>query len=323
MLKDHSPILVTGGCGFVGSELTSQLLAQGYEVVVADDLSNPQSQVKDGYKFYHVDVGDREKSKDIFKEISACIALASVRGAIGFVDRNPAEVLSGNNSIFNGTFLGSVHAGVKRIIYISSSMVYASCRRFPTTEEMISMMPVPQTVFGLSKLMGEGYCRSFYKEYGLEYTIIRPSNIYGSLELPGKKAGDTHVIPELCQKILTSTGPIELLGNGKQTRCFIHVKDLVSGIITALESEEAINEDFNMGHPDEITIEELARKLCWYCTGQNSMDAKFLYKNGFAEDVQRQRMDISKAKQRLGWEPHISLDEGLREVVENLKKRLQ
>ncbi len=114
MIAPPQRILVTGGAGFVGSRLTSLLLAKGYQVVVADDLSNPQSASRPGYDFLHADMGDPAACDRAFRGVDACIALASRRGAIGYVHRNPTEILVGNSRIYSATFGAALRAGVRR-----------------------------------------------------------------------------------------------------------------------------------------------------------------------------------------------------------------
>lgn len=312
-------ILVTGGCGFVGSEVVSQLLARGYEVVVADDLSNPQSRVKPGYEFLQIDIGGKETARRAFEGVDACIALASRRGAIGYVHRSPTDIITGNNCIYNGTFQAAVEAQVRRLVFISSSMVYESCRSFPTRESDLATTSMPKSVFGFSKLMGERYCQAFWQEFSLPYTIIRPSNVYGINEIPGDKVGDTHVIPDLFKKIVSGQYPVELLGDGLQTRCFVHVSDIARGIIFALESESATNEDFNISGAEEVQIIKLAEMIWEFC-GKNGV-FRVSFTAGFPQDVERQFPDIGKARRMLGWEPQVPFNKGLQDVVAWLRER--
>ncbi len=319
MNSSFKRIIVTGGCGFVGTALVPLLSEKGYHVVVADDMSNPQSQVREGYEFLHIDVGDLNAVRKAFQDADACIALASRRGAIGYVHRNPTDIMTGNHRIYNGTFSAAAEAGIQRLVFISSSMVFENSFSFPTRESDLPTLPAPKSIFGFSKLSGEWYCQAFWREFGLPYTIIRPSNVYGINEVAGDEVGDTHVIPELFKKMASGQHPVELLGDGQQTRSFIHSTDLARGVIAALESDDAVNEEFNMGGMEEIRILDLA-KLIWDLCGMNG---KFqaTYKPGFHNDVTRQFLDISKARKLLGWHPQVSLEVGLKEVVEWLREQ--
>lgn len=306
-------VLVTGGCGFVGSVVVSMLLEKGYEVVVADDLSNPNSRVKPGYEFHQVDIGDRDSARKAFHGVDACIALASRRGAIGYVFRNPIDILVNNNRIYQSTFEAAMEAQVQKLVFISSSMVYESSTNFPSRESDVVGIPTPVSVFGRSKLMGEWFCRAFGQAFGLPYTIIRPSNVYGINELPGEQVGDAHVIPDLYRKITSGQYPVELLGDGRQTRCFIHVSDIARGIVTALENARAIGEDFNIAGAEEIEMVKLAELIWQHC----GMKKEFcsIGVPGFPQDVQRQFPAINKARDVLGWQPQVGFGDGLHEVI--------
>lgn len=310
-------VLVTGGAGFVGSELVPLLDDRGYEVVVADDLSNPQSSPPDRGEFLEVDIGDPDAALRAFRGVDLCVALASRRGAIGYVHRHPTEILIKNNQIYEQTFRRAAEVGVNRLVFVSTSMVYERAEEFPTPEGVVEEIPPPGSVFGRSKLIGEWYCRTFERSHDLEHVIVRPSNIYGPDELPSEKVGDSHVIPDLFLKIRSGQHPLELLGDGRQTRAFVHVRDLARGLVRALEAGvEATGEAFNLGGPEEIEIRELARVL-WELSGR---DESFGVETveGFPHDVPRQLLDISKAERLLGWEPRVGLREGLAEVVERL-----
>ena len=312
-------VLVTGGCGFVGTEVVSLLLAKGHQVVVADDLSNPQSQAKSGYDSLRVDVGDPDAARAAFKGVDACIAMASRRGAIGYAHRNPTDIITGNSRIYDGTFRAAAEAGVRRLVFVSSSTVYENARIFPTRERDIATIPTPKSVFGFSKLIGEGYCRAFWQEFSLPYTIVRPSNVYGINEVAEDKVGDSHVIPELFKKVASGQHPVELLGDGRQTRSFVHTTDLARGIVTALESDHAANEDFNMGGTEEIQILDLAEMIQELCGKTGEFEVS--HTEGFPNDVRRQFLDTAKAQTMLGWRPQVSFKDGLREVVDWLLAR--
>lgn len=313
-------ILVTGGCGFIGSEVTRQLLERGYQVRVVDDLSKPESRVTEGYEFRKIDLGNRAETLHAFEGADICINLAAKIGGIGYFHKYPATILSENNRIYSNTFEAAVKHNLRRIIYISSSMVFESTPIFPSREEDVGRIPPPLTAYGFSKLIGEWYCRAFAGEYGLPYTIIRPFNAFGINEEPGEEVGYAHVIPDLVKKILFGQYPLELLGDGEQTRCFTHVRDVAWGIILAMESETATNEDFNLGTSEEIRIVDLARNLFELCRPNVEFQVKFI--KGFEFDIRRRVPDASKAKRLLGWEPTVRFEDGLREVVEWLKERL-
>ena len=314
-------VVVTGGCGFIGTEVVRQLLAKGYPVRVVDDLSKPESQVSDAYEFVQFDLADPARTLQAFKGMDVCINLASKIGGIGYFHKYPATIISENSKIYSSTFEAAARCGMERMVYISSSMVFESTETFPSREEDIFHIPPPVTSYGMSKLIGEYYCRAFLAEHKLPYTILRPFNAFGVNEAPGDEVGYAHVIPDLIKKALCDHGPMEILGDGQQTRSFTHVRDVTSGIIRAMESPAAVNEDFNLGTSEEVQILDLARMVFELCRPGEAFRVKHV--GGFEYDIRRRFPDASKAKRLLGWEPRGHLKDGLVEVVEWCRQRLQ
>ena len=313
-------IIVTGGAGFIGQYVIKELLAKGHVITVADNLSKDESKIPKGVNFVNVDLTDKQKTIEAFKDHDICINLASKIGGIGYFNKLPATILSENNKIYSSTFEAAVACKIKRMVYVSSSMVFESTNIFPSKESDLSKIPPPVTGYGFSKFIGEYYCRKFQQEFGLDYTIIRPFNAYGVNEFPGEYIGYSHVIPDLVKKTLQGQYPLELLGDGEQTRCFTNVKDLARGIVIATFSDNAINEDFNMGTSTETKMIDLAKKIWKVMNQEKEFQVKFV--EGFKHDIKRRVPDVSKAKEVLGWEQEIDFEEGLKEVVEWLKEEL-
>lgn len=307
-------VVVTGGCGFIGSEVVKQLIERGYTVRVIDDLSKPESTVADDYEFIRQDLTDFEKAPGLFSGFDFCVNMAAKIGGIGYFHKYPATILSENNKIYSGTFEAAVEVGMERMVYVSSSMVFESTDRFPSREVDLPAVPAPITSYGFSKLIGEQYCRAFWDEYQLPYTICRPFNAFGVNEAPGEEVGYAHVIPDLTKKILTGQSPLEILGNGRQTRCYTHVSDIADGIITAMESPAAVNEDFNISSPRETAVDELAGMIFDLC--RPGQDFKIAYVPGFEHDIQRRVPDTAKAAELLGWRAQYELGDKLPEVVD-------
>ena len=319
--------LVTGGAGFIGSEIVRQLLSNGHYVRVADNLSkkDPSTMLRTSaysnkkLEFINVDLTDYQKTKKVFAGIDICINAAAKIGGIGYFHKYPATILSENNKIYSSTFEAAVTAKIKRMVYISSSMVFESATNFPSKENDVEKIPPPVTAYGFSKSTGEWYCRAFWDQYKLPYSICRPFNAYGINEYPQKEPGYAHVIPDLVRKILSGQYPLELLGDGEQTRCFTHVSDVADGIITVALNAEAKNEDFNIGNDKEIKMIDLAKKIWQLMNPKKPFKVKFV--TGYKFDIQRRVPDVSKAKKMLNWEPKVNFNEGLLEVIEWLKKK--
>jgi nucleoside-diphosphate-sugar epimerase len=218
------------------------------------------------------------------------------------------------------TFEAAVRHRMNRVVYVSSSMVFESATRFPSKESDLAEIPPPVSAYGFSKLSGEWYCRAFADQFDQKYTICRPFNAYGINEFPGEEVGYAHVIPDLAKKVLSGQDPIEILGDGEQTRCFTHVSDIARGVIMALESDRAINDDFNISSPEETRIVDLARRIFDLCeTGR-----EFAWKPmpGFTYDIRRRIPDTAKASEVLGYTAEVDLNDGLGEVISWLRQTL-
>ena len=311
--------LVTGGAGFIGSEIVRQLLNRGYQVRVADNLSKKDTQIDKRAQFIKVDLTNKEETNNVFTGVDICINAAAKIGGIGYFHKFPATILSENNKIYSSTFEAAVRNKIKRMVYISSSMVFESAKTFPSKEEDIFKIPSPVSSYGFSKLSGEWYCKSFWDEYRLPYSICRPFNAYGINEFPEREVGYAHVIPDLIRKILDGQYPLEMLGDGQQTRCFTHVSDIADGVITASLHKNAKNEDFNIGTDKEIKMIDLAGGI-WHVMGMQQ-PLKVKYTEGFKFDIRRRVPNVEKAKKLIGWKPKVKFENGLKEVIAWLQKQ--
>jgi nucleoside-diphosphate-sugar epimerase len=314
-------IIVTGGCGFIGREVVAQLVARGDEVTVVDDLSKPESAAPPGAKFVRQDLTDPKGSRAVFAGFERCVHLAAKIGGIGYFHRHPATILSDNDKIYGSVFEACAHHKYKRIVYISSSMVFEKALSFPSKESDLPSTPVPLSAYGFSKLSGEWYCHAFKDEHGLDYSIVRPFNAYGVNEAPGEEIGEAHVIPDLAKKILDGQDPLEILGDGEQTRCFTHVSDIARGVLAVLDSPKAVNEDFNISSPEEMKMKDLARMI-WALIKGKDVPLRLKHVPSFKHDVQRRVPSVEKAKKVLGFEARVSLASKLPEVVDYVKTRV-
>lgn len=295
-----------------------QLIEKGYKVRVVDDLSKKEAKVPKGCEFLRLDLTSKEAAVKAFKGVVYCIHLAAKIGGIGYFHKYPATILSENNKLYSSVFEAAVESGIKRLVYVSSSMVFESTNKFPSKESDVRKIPPPLTSYGISKLIGEQYCIAFAEQFDLQYTICRPFNSYGINEAPGEEVGYAHVIPDLIKKILSGQYPLELLGNGKQTRCFTHVSDIASGIIMAMENPRAVNQDFNIGTDRETRMIDLAKLIFKLCKTGRPFKVQFV--PGFTHDIKRRVPSSQKARKILGWRPVKKLEKELPSIIEWIKK---
>lgn len=318
-------VLVAGGAGFVGSHLVDLLLTQkDMTIKVVDNFTKGKREnikhnlVNPDFELVNLDLRDENSAKEVMKEVDFVFLLAASIGGIGFFHKYPASILDTNAILISNILNAAVQIDIKRLIYVSSSMVFERADEFPTPEEAIERTPVPLTSYGFSKLMGEYYCRAYSEEYGLKYTILRPFNVYGPREYPGEEVGEAHVIPDLVLKIIRGVYPLPILGTGDQTRSFTYVNDIVEAMYTALKNKNAENQDFNIGSSEETSIKELAIKL-WEICGRKEQ-IKFECLPSYKFDVKRRVPNTLKAKRLLGWEAKTPLREGLKKTVRWLER---
>jgi nucleoside-diphosphate-sugar epimerase len=313
-------ILITGGSGFVGRHLAKALSKKDkYQIVIADQKLPEGSLRLSNVEYLAVDLTDFQATQKAFNGIEICINLAALIGSVGYMDKYQADIIRDNSLILASTFEAARINHLKWMLYSSSSMIYQQATTWPHQEREALEIPPPKNIYGFSKLLGEYFCRAYHQQYGLNYTILRFFNIYGPGELAkGNDPGFAHVIPDLTTRILSGQNPVELIGSGEQTRCFIHITDVVSAITSILESNNTKNDDFNIGTMDEITIANLASKI-WQLSGNKSA-IKFKHMPEFAHTTQRRIPDNSKLINATGWQPKISLEQGLTEFIEWQKK---
>ena len=318
-------ILVTGAAGFIGGYLVPELLRLGHKVVGIDNCSrygivkksydkNPK------YRFVKGDVKDTKLLKKLLKDCDYLIALAAKVGGVGYFHKSAYDLYAENELITISTYDAALDAylnnKLKKIIVLSSGMVFESAVKFPFDETSLPKTPPPKTTYGFQKLAVEYLVKGAWQQYKLPYTIIRPSNVVGIGD--DIKSTVSHVIPDLAIKVLKGQYPLHILGDGKQIRDYIHAKDLSQGIILSVFSSKAKNEDFNLGSGEIASVLDLA-KIIW-----KKLDVvepfKYISDKPYSLDLQKSIPDVSKAKKLLGFKAKISLDAMLNEVVPWIKK---
>lgn len=301
-------VLVTGGAGFIGSELVRQLAARGDRVVVVDNLVNGRVEnvsevLSERVRFVHADVRDDDALRPHLAGTSTVYHLAclGVRHSV----HSPVENHEVNASATLGLLGACRAAGVGRFVYVSSSEVYGTARRAPMTEEHPTF---PCTVYGASKLAGECYARAYFRTYGYGTVVVRPFNTYGPRSHHEGDSGE--VIPKFLLRCLAGR-PLVVFGDGAQTRDFTYVSDTAAGILLAGESDGVLGETINLGSGREVTINDLARTVA----GVAGREPEVQHDRPRPGDVLRLCADVSFARERLGYAPTVDLREGLRRLL--------
>lgn len=313
-------VLVTGGAGFIGSRVVHMLKDKGADIRVVDNLSKGEaSNLKDIIKeieFIQDDLLKPEVASKALKGVDVCFHFAARIGGIGYFHKLPATSVR-DNSIINLNLWDAAKETKPKMICLSSSMVFERANIFPTPEEAVKISPPPLTGYGFSKLGAEYVATTYNEEFGIPYVVARPFNAYGPGETPGDYIGYAHVIPDLYKKIASGQYPVEILGDGKQTRSYTYVDDTAAGIIFL--AEKAVNDDYNIATGVETSILELAQMI-WKLHGKKE-PIKFKHLPPFKYDVQRRVPDVSKIKS-LGWKPKYTLEEGLKITIDWLRNRI-
>ena len=326
-------VLVTGSAGFIGGYLVEELLGKGYEVVGIDNHSKygPITKSYDSHPNYKLIVGDARDVDLMASAMMDCehvIAGAALIGGITYFHAYAYDLLATNERIMASTCDAAIRAHrqgkLKKVTYLSSSMVFESTDHWPSAEGDERKIAPPLSSYGFQKLAVEYFAKAAWDQYKLPYTIVRPFNCVGVGEM--RALGEvevlsgnvelamSHVVPDLVQKILKGQDPLHILGGGDQVRHYAYGGDLARGIVLAMESEAAYNEDFNLSTAQGTTVLELAEAIWRKIKGP---DVPFRYTSdpGYEYDVQKRVPSVAKAKEVLNFEALTTLDELLDEVI--------
>jgi UDP-glucose 4-epimerase len=326
-------VMVSGSAGFIGGYVVEGLLKRGYGVVGIDNYSKYGKVVKsyDTHPNYHFVEGDARDVALMTELLSDCdhfIAGAALIGGISYFHTYPYDLLASNERIMAASCDAAIAAHkngkLKKMTYMSSSMVFESAAEWPSYEGQEREVPPPLSSYGFQKLAVEYFAKAAWDQHHLPYTILRPFNCVGVGEsralgdeeiLSGNvKLAMSHVVPDLVQKVLKGQDPLHVLGSGEQIRHYTYGGDLARGIITAMEHEDATNEDFNLSTAESTTVLELAESI-WKKVKGADVPLRIVHDKPFEYDVQRRVPATDKAKRMLGFEATTSLDDMLDEVI--------
>ncbi len=312
-------VLVTGGGGFIGSHLASHLHDKGHFVRVVDLKFNGYIQTPNIDEKLLLDLRRPENCAKAIDGIEHVYNLAANMGGIGFLTETGAEVMH-DNTLINANMLEAARRGsVDRYFFSSSACVYPEYRQKESNvaglrEEDVSPAD-PDTFYGWEKLAAEKMCEAYHRDYGLDVRIVRYHNIYGP---NGEYRGGREKSPAaLCRKVAEATNPgtIEIWGDGKQTRSYCYVDDAVSGTLMLMESD--FTEPLNIGSDSPVTIDQLADVII-RASGKKILKQ---YDLSAPQGVRGRNADIGLARKVLGWEPKVSLEDGLERTYEWIAKK--
>jgi len=302
-------ILVTGGAGFIGSNIVNRYIDEGHNVIIIDDLSTGKKRnINPKAIFYDLDILS-EKVSGIFEKhdidiVNHHAAQIDVRSSV----KDPLNDAKINIVGLLNLLENSIKYDVKKFIAVSSGgVIYGTDAKLPISEDEYKQ---PISPYGISKLTSEYYLNYYNIIHGLPYTVFRYSNVYGTNQDPHGEAG---VIAIFSKILLDNKTPI-IYGNGTQTRDYVYVKDVVEANVKALT--DGNNEEFNIGTSIETSVLDLLKMLQNIIGNENSATFEPARKG----EVNRNCLSIKKAKEKLNWEPSLSLFEGLAETVKWVKK---
>ena len=303
-------VIVTGGAGFIGSHLTELLLSREYHVIIIDNFSTGKmANIEPLLKSIKVELIQGSITElPLLQNLFQGVDFVFHQAALSSVPRSVENPLSTNKVNITGTLnvlLAARDNNVKKVIYASSSSVYGDTPTLPKREDMVSN---PQSPYALTKLVGEYYCRVFHQIYDLPTICLRYFNVYG----PRQDSDSQYaaVIPIFIARLSQNKPPI-IYGDGKQTRDFTFVKDVIQANIIGAESDAC--GVFNIGRGENSTLNDLAKTI----TDLMGKDLQSEYHPPRVGDVRDSLADISKAR-AIGYEPQYSLDKGLRETIKRL-----
>ena len=300
--------LVTGGAGFIGSHLAEELVRRGHRVRVADALTTGKRSNLDhlpDVEFLEGDLADLPFARRAVEDVEFVLHQA----AMPSVPRSVADPVTSNRSNVDGTLnilVAARDAGVRRLTFAASSAAYGNTLTLPKHEQM---HPDPLSPYALQKVVGELYLRMFTRLYGLETVSLRYFNVFGPRQDPS--SAYSGVISVFATALLDGRAPT-IYGDGEQTRDFTYVADVVDGVLRACEAPEASGEIINIAAGGRISLNLL------FETMKELVGAHVtpIYAASREGDVRDSQADITKARTLLGFEPKVSLEEGLRKTVD-------
>lgn len=315
----NKKVLITGGCGMVGSYVTEFLVKAGAKVRVADNLQRGAIEFIDGVlddiEFKKADLLDLETCREVCRGEEVVMNLAAKVTGIEYNRTHQHEMFETNMLLQRNVIRAAAESGVKRFLQVSTACIYPHDALVPTPESEGSRgEPEPTNGgYGWAKRMGERLAEFYTRETDLQCVIVRPFNAYGPRD--NFKEAESHVIPALIHRVLREDDPVEIWGSGSQKRVFVHARDLARGMILLTEKAPAA-QPVNVGHDQMVSIKELFETICRVL----GRSPRPFFDTSKPEGYPARAADTTKLRALTGFVPATSLEEGIREMVEWLKK---
>ena len=308
--------LVTGGGGFIGSHIAERLLHDGHDVRILDNFATGRREnlLALGGEMEIVE-GDIQSYERAHNAVRGCDVVFH-QAALPSVPRSVADPLTSNATNVTGTLnvlLAARDAGVRRVVFASSSSVYGATAELPKREDMSAL---PVSPYAVAKLACEGYCRSFGEVYGLETVALRYFNVFGPRQDP--RSQYAAVVPNFITALLTSQRPT-IFGDGEQSRDFTYVENVIEANLLAMAADVAPGGVYNVACGEAVTLNQLVAELRELIDS----DIEPVYAAPRAGDVRHSLADLTRSRRDLDYEPSVSLREGLRRSIEHLRDRLR
>jgi dTDP-glucose 4,6-dehydratase len=306
--------VVTGGAGFLGSHLTDRLLKEGFRVIGVDNFVTGNKANLDhlknnpNYSFQEQDVS---KFIEIAGDVNFIFHFASPASPIDYLELPIQTLKVGSLGTHNA--LGLAKAKGAGLLLASTSECYGDPLVHPQTEEYWgNVNPIgPRGVYDEAKRFAEAMTMAYHRYHKIDTKIVRIFNTYG----PRMRLKDGRVVPAFIGQALKGE-PITIFGNGSQTRSFCFVSDLIDGIYKLSQGD--FHEPVNIGNPLELTIKEFGERIVRLVGSKSTL----IYQPLPTDDPKQRRPDITRARQRLGWEPKVELEDGLKQTIEYFKSRV-
>ncbi|HTG17367.1 MAG TPA: NAD-dependent epimerase/dehydratase family protein [Blastocatellia bacterium] len=306
-------IVVTGGAGFVGSNVVRRLLAERARVVVLDDFytGDDHNLPSDDSNLGVVrgSVTDFDLTRDVMKGSSLVFHLAARNIIVS--TRNPREDYEVNIGGTLNVLLAAREMNIPRVVYSSSTSVYGNPRYLPINEDDATNMLSP---YAVSKFAGENYCKAFYESYGLSSSVVRYSNVYGTAQRPDNPY--CGVVAKFFESAMAGEPP-RIHGDGEQTRDFTYVDDVVEATLLAGVSPKADGQVYNVGTGREVSVNQLARSII-EITGAR-VEPEYIDRRDI-DNIRRRVVNIEKIRRELRWLPSCTVEQGLRRTYQWLKE---